>query len=45
MRIITILVLIFLGIWLPIAFMDAMELQASIDAVRDTPARLARLGR
>jgi hypothetical protein len=45
MKITLILALIFLGVWLPFAFMDAMRLQASIDQVHNAPARLARGGR
>jgi hypothetical protein len=44
MKLLTILALICLGIYLPIAFLEAMDLQARIDAAADR-TRGARLGR
>lgn len=44
MKILTILALICLGIYLSVAFMEAMDLQARIDAAADR-SRVAGIGR
>lgn len=41
MKILTIIFAIGVGLWLPVAFMDAMALQSTIDAVAHA-ARVAR---
>lgn len=42
MKLLTLLAFIAAGIWLPIAFMQAAELQAHIDARNAVAERLAR---
>lgn len=44
-RIIVIIALIALGVYLPIAFMDAMVLQSHLDAQQARMDRVAKLGR
>lgn len=43
MKLLTLLASIAAAIWMPVAFMDAMELQAHIDARNATAERLARI--
>lgn len=45
MRLLTILALIFVGLYFPVAFMHAVTLQADLDARDASMARLARVGR
>jgi hypothetical protein len=45
MKLLTVLALLSLGIWLPVACMQAMERQAEIDAREADRALVARIGR
>jgi hypothetical protein len=45
MKLLTLLVAIFTAPWLPYVFIEAMELQAHIDARNAAMERIARMGR
>lgn len=45
MKLLTALAAIFTALWLPYAFMQAMELQAHIDQRNAALERIARMGR
>jgi hypothetical protein len=45
MKLLTLLAVIAAGLWLPYAFMQAMQLQAHIDQRNAALERIARMGR
>lgn len=45
MKLLTVLAFVFAALWLPYAFMQAMELQAHIDQRNVSLEQIARMGR